>query len=250
MARIRFVKPEFFLDAKLVRVKAVTRLFYIGLFTQTDREGRFLWNADDLKVKLIPYDRTTATDCLAQLADIGRIVRYGKTGEYGMIVNFLKHQYINPREPDSKIPPFSKSPIPNSYKTDTKTLDKGLRIKDKGEKKELKNSPSYLEKIPAEDLEEFYKRFDCSKQAIQSKAEDLLAWCETNGRTKRNYKTFLLVALKKDFPERKKPLNQTSPPKKVEDIPDTPETEENRKKAIAKMRGELQELGVIKKRTL
>lgn len=63
----------------------------------------------------------------------------------------------------------------------------------------------YLKKIPEEDLGEFYKRFDCSKKAIQSKAEDLYSWCETNGRVKKNYKTFLLVALKKDFSERKEP---------------------------------------------
>lgn len=73
------------------------------------------------------------------------------------------------------------------------------------------NSSSYLKKIPEIDLEVLYQRFDASKKAIQSKAEDLLAWCETNGRVKKNYKTFLLVALKKDFPERKEPLKIIRP---------------------------------------
>ena len=131
MARIRFVKPEFFSDAKLVKIRPIVRLFYIGLFTQTDREGRFLWNEDDIKIKIIPYDRTSGGECLDDLMRIGRVVRYGKNGEYGMIVNFLKHQYINPREPETKIPAPDTGLIPVSYQSDTETLDKGLRIKDK-----------------------------------------------------------------------------------------------------------------------
>lgn len=65
------------------------------------------------------------------------------------------------------------------------------------------NSLNYLKEIPEEDLEEFYSRFDCDKKAIKSKAEDLVIWCEANGKRKKNYKMFLLKALKKDFPERK-----------------------------------------------
>lgn len=81
--------------------------------------------------------------------------------------------------------------------------------RDKNRREEnITASPSYLSKIPEKDLEEFYQRFDCSKKAIISKAEDLLSWCETNGRVKKNYKTFLLVALKKDFPERKEPIKK------------------------------------------
>lgn len=70
------------------------------------------------------------------------------------------------------------------------------------------NSLSYLKKIPEKDLQEFYERFDCSKKAIISKAEDLVLWCDTNGKVKKNYKTFLLNALKKDFQERKEPLRK------------------------------------------
>lgn len=68
---------------------------------------------------------------------------------------------------------------------------------------ETKRSLKYLKEIPERDLNEFYVRFDASKEAIKSKAEDLLNWCEANGKRKRNYKSFLLNALKKDFPLRK-----------------------------------------------
>lgn len=98
-------------------------------------------------------------------------------------------------------------------------LEEKRRDKNRREEK-ITASPSYLSKIPEKDLEEFYQRFDCSKKAIISKAEDLLSWCETNGRVKKNYKTFLLVALKKDFPERKEP-----PRKPI--VQELPKVEEN-----------------------
>ncbi len=67
----------------------------------------------------------------------------------------------------------------------------------------LEKTKKYLTSIPLEDLNSMYNRFDCSKAAIQSKAEDLLNWCETNGKMKKNYKTFLITALKHDFLPRK-----------------------------------------------
>lgn len=88
------------------------------------------------------------------------------------------------------------------------------------------NSVSYLKKIPEKDLEEFYNRFDCSKKAIISKAEDLILWCDTNGKVKKNYKTFLLNALKKDFPERKEPI------RKVEIINNKPTVVDQERKPI------------------
>lgn len=88
--------------------------------------------------------------------------------------------------------------------------------KDKIERKE--NSLSYLKVIPKEDLEEFYNRFDCDKKAIQSKGETLFLYCESKGRKYKNYRAFLLNALKKDFPERKEGIK----PRKVVMIDNKP----------------------------
>lgn len=86
----------------------------------------------------------------------------------------------------------------------------GLEEKRREQNRREENSISYLKKIPEKDLQEFYERFDCSKKGIVSKAEDLALWCETNGREKRNYKTFLLNALKKDFKQRTEPAPKDS----------------------------------------
>lgn len=68
------------------------------------------------------------------------------------------------------------------------------------------SSLKYLKEIPESDLSEFYSRFDCSKSAIKSKAESLLLYCESKGKKYKNYRAFLLNALKKDFPARPKSL--------------------------------------------
>lgn len=224
MARIRFVKPEFFSDARLVRLKPITRLFYIGLFTQADREGRFTWNEDDLKVKLIPYDRVQASDCLEQLRAVSRIVRYGSAGQYGQIINFLKHQYINPREPDSKLPKYEGGTIPVSYQSDTGILDKGIRNKDKGER-ELKNSLSYLEKIPDQDKKYFTDRFEMSQRQLLSKAESFFLYCTSKNRKYADYRAALLNAIKDDFTER--PIKKADIRKPQ--IPEKQEPERERK---------------------
>jgi DNA-binding Lrp family transcriptional regulator len=63
-------------------------------------------------------------------------------------------------------------------------------------------SLSYLSNIPPEDIQEFTTRFQASPSQVRSKAEDLKLYCERKGRSYRNYKSFLLNALKRDFKER------------------------------------------------
>lgn len=219
MARIRFIKPEFFSDAKLVRLPPVVRLFYIGLFVNADREGRFIWNEDDLKIKIIPYDKASGRECLDKLMKSKRIIQYGEKGQFGLIVNFLKHQYINPREPDSKIPQPNKDILEVLYQSDTGILDKGIRNKDIEREQEQKYI--YLKKIPEEDIKQFLTRFEISRKQLISKGEDLYLYCKSKGRRYSDYKAMLLNALKKDFKERQnvEVKNNNIPQKEVERVP-------------------------------
>lgn len=67
----------------------------------------------------------------------------------------------------------------------------------------------YLKNIPVEDLKEYTDKFQITEAEVRSKAEDLLNWCEANGKRKKNYKAFLRNAIKKDYGVR------TAPPKKI-----------------------------------
>lgn len=110
MPRIRTVKPEFFKHEALFEAEQETglplRIAYIGLWTQCDREGRFLWRPRPLKLDILPYDELDFSRVLDALATRGFIVRYTSGNrEIGVIPSFPLHQVINNRESASKLPP-------------------------------------------------------------------------------------------------------------------------------------------------
>lgn len=53
--------------------------------------------------------------------------------------------------------------------------------------------------IPEETLKAFSAKYKASEEQIRGKAEDLVVWCKTNGRVKKNYKLFLQNILKREF---------------------------------------------------
>jgi len=109
MGRIRTVKPDLFKHEELAEAEFATglplRLAFIGLFTQADREGRFLWRPRALKTDILPYDQTDFGVVLDALATWGFVTRYSVDGrEIGCIPSFLRHQVINHREAASVLP--------------------------------------------------------------------------------------------------------------------------------------------------
>jgi hypothetical protein len=109
MARIRTVKPEFFRHYELYRAeieeRMPMRIAFAGLWTSADREGRFRWVPDELKLDCLPYDKIDFSRVLDALTTRGFIVKYTSMGrDYGWIPGFLRHQVINNRERDSELP--------------------------------------------------------------------------------------------------------------------------------------------------
>lgn len=107
---IRTVKPELFRHEELFDLETENtlpcRLFFIGLLTCCDREGRFLWRPRTLKSLIMPYDdQVDVSKMLDLLAEAGFVERYGPESQYGLIPSFGRHQNINNRESDSDIPP-------------------------------------------------------------------------------------------------------------------------------------------------
>lgn len=80
------------------------------------------------------------------------------------------------------------------------TIGKPSIGKDSIGKVRIENTIAYLSNIPEEDTKEFLERFDISKSKLKSKAEDLMLYCQSKGKVYKNYKAFLLNALKKDCP--------------------------------------------------
>ena len=110
MARIRQIKPGFFLDDELAACSRDTRLFFAGLWVIADREGRLEDRPARIKVQIFPYDDditpATIDQFLALLHNQGFIRRYTVDGKhYIHIRTFIKHQHCHVKEPPSEIPP-------------------------------------------------------------------------------------------------------------------------------------------------
>jgi hypothetical protein len=116
MARIRTVKPEFFKHEDLYILekdeKLPLRIAFVGLWCVADREGRFKWKPNQIKLDVLPYDNCDFSRVLDALATHGFVEQYLADDEklYGFIPSFSNHQVINNRESESVIPsPFDAS---------------------------------------------------------------------------------------------------------------------------------------------
>lgn len=100
MARIRNIKPEFFLNEDLADLSPETRLAFIGLWTLADQHGRLEDRPRRIRLMIFPYHPKTDIDrILCDLADRGFIYRYKVDGaDYIEVVNFEKHQFISGKE--------------------------------------------------------------------------------------------------------------------------------------------------------
>ena len=105
MARIRYIKPEFFDDPDIGKLSPMARVVFIGLWTQADRAGRMEDCAPRLKARLLPYDDVDIEPILAELDRAGMVIRYAVDGRnYLHIRSFEKHQRPHVKEPASAIP--------------------------------------------------------------------------------------------------------------------------------------------------
>lgn len=173
MARIRTIKPEFFKHEELylaeIEEKLPLRLAFAGLFGVSDREGRFKWRPNQIKLDILPYDKVDFSLVLDALATRGFIQEYeDENGErFGYIPTFLDHQVINNREMDSSII----SPFDASVTRDPRALilHKGKGREGKG--KEGKGRDLVLLEFIDKDFDIFwnaYPRKDKKEEARKS----------------------------------------------------------------------------------
>jgi hypothetical protein len=135
VARIRSIKPDFFINDELAELEPLTRLFFIGLWTQADREGRMHDRPRRLRAALVPYDDCDVTGMLDALAESGHIMRYEVDGErYIQVLNFTRHQHVNIKESASTVP------APCQYPTST---EEGKGEEGKGEERESRTDDDF-----------------------------------------------------------------------------------------------------------
>jgi hypothetical protein len=111
-SRIRYLRPDFFVDEDIARLPPLVRLFYQGLWCHADREGRLEDRPERLRVELMPYEQGfDAETALATLAapkrpgGPGFILRYQVEGrQFIQILTWSRHQRPHVKERASEIP--------------------------------------------------------------------------------------------------------------------------------------------------
>jgi hypothetical protein len=102
MARIRTIKPEFFTSEDIVELCPFTRLLYIALWCEADRDGRLVWKPRTFKMRYFPADNCDIDEMCHALLTRRLLVKYG--GDFAFIPSFSDHQHVNPREKISNLP--------------------------------------------------------------------------------------------------------------------------------------------------
>lgn len=125
MARIRTIKPEFYRHHDLFSAEKESglplRLAFSGLWLCCDKEGRFKWNPNQLKLDVLPYDELDFEKVLVSLEKSDFLKKYEVEGKfYGVIPTFKEHQRITGSEAtyESKIPcPPTSCEVGNTLET-------------------------------------------------------------------------------------------------------------------------------------
>ena len=119
MARIRTIKPDFFIDDKIGSLSFEARLCFIGLWCLADDYGTINMHPLAIKGQLFPFNPEVDIEkCLEELEKLELIIRYGPNNRYIFIKNFLKHQQINRPSKHRQAPPPEEFGInPDNYET-------------------------------------------------------------------------------------------------------------------------------------
>jgi hypothetical protein len=146
MARIRYLKPEFFTDEDLADLPFEARLLFAGLWCHADKAGRLEDRPKYLKAMIFPYDPQVDLDRLLGLLINKPFINRYKTEDgrcYISIPSWTKHQSPHHTEKDSSIPP-PENPPHTPLKDKDKDKDKE---KCSSSKLELTNGSVTVKKI-------------------------------------------------------------------------------------------------------
>jgi hypothetical protein len=96
MARIRTIKPEFWVDDTMVDLDPVAKLLYIGLWNFVDDEGYLEFSVRRIKMMIFPGNDYDVDGALRSLLECSRIFRKDcDQGEIIFLPHFTQHQKIS-----------------------------------------------------------------------------------------------------------------------------------------------------------
>ncbi|MDQ0571503.1 hypothetical protein QFZ42_003337 [Variovorax paradoxus] len=172
MARIRTIKPEFFTSEDIVSLSPLTRLLYIAIWCEADKEGRLAWKPLTFKLRYFPGDACDIQAMCQEIVDSGLVVLYGEG--YGVIPTFKAHQHINPRESESNLPEPVAITTRKARVTTRQPRDSDAQVGREGKGKEGDTRDESRDDLPV-GFADFWKAWPITDRK-QAKGKCLDAW--------------------------------------------------------------------------
>lgn len=209
MEWFKFYNDKWLSDRAILSSKPVDRLCFITLLcvtAQSDERNGVIVRYEEEEVirltNLCAEDEESAQGFTKRFVE-KRLVEF-KNKDVLLIKNFEKRQNTNLTGAERAKRYRDKQNSDDS--SITQSDDSNARVDesrvDKNREEKPSSSVNYLSALPTEDIIEITTRFAVSEKQLKDKAESLKLYCESKGRKYKNYKSFLLNAIKKDFPER------------------------------------------------
>lgn len=166
MARKRQIEPGFFRHEELYMLEKTSglpcRVAFAGLWTVADREGRFRWKPNELKLDILPYDELDFGRVLEALESSAFIESYEVDGRrYGYIPSWHEHQTPHLKEQASTIPAPCKPSArtvqtPEEHDNNTinahRNTEYGIQIQEQDNPAQGKPTPDSLSQLVATEL--------------------------------------------------------------------------------------------------
>lgn len=138
--------------------------------------------------------RNSILKALSELEEKGvlQIDRSGSTNRYKLVHNM--------NQPDTEVV----HPVNHTSAQDEPQLVYKMNTQKKGKEsiQKKENSRKFLEKLSDETIKEMTDSFVCTPANVRAKALTILDYCDSKGKTYKNYKATLRNWLRKDFGDR------------------------------------------------
>jgi hypothetical protein len=175
MARIRTIKPEFFVSEQVAEVSPTCRLLFVGMWLFCDDAGIHPASAKQLKMEVFPGDQCTSeqiAEMIDELLRVGLLIEYEAEGRSYWQVTGWHHQKID--RPRFQYP-APDSTTPRRIVADTSTIPRSLTVPDPTVPDPTGDESKCAKRTPYPPLfEEFWKAYPQAGRVRKKSA--LAAW--------------------------------------------------------------------------
>lgn len=192
MARIRTIKPDFWMNEDLAQVSEAANLMAIGLLNHSDDEGYFRANPALVKAAVFPLREPSVNihGMFTELSNIGYIELFeGSDGKrYGFVVGFTKHQKVNRPQP-SKIKALRQitEDSVNDHGTFTGGKEQGTgKGKDNNNSSNRRSIP--LDFYPEDQDFQLLRQKGITMQFIKSQIEEFIMYWDETGTARNDWR--------------------------------------------------------------